>query len=227
MDNLTSRLPSSVVLALRSMYGPGSRGLFSPKLDFMSISLFVLGINSFLFHASLRQTMEFADELGMLGLTWSMLHATLVVRQSPGRARLISIGLAIFFLSFSAFYVHSGKIIYQVIAFGTGIALVLLRSQQLFHLARPAFPTAKSRDWNIRTWQSIGLLLFGYLIWNIDLEFCAQLRAIRQQVGLPWAWLFELHGWWHLLTALGASRFMNVAREIRAHTYTEKSQKAR
>jgi dihydroceramidase len=203
------------------MYSPGSRGLFAPKVDFMSVSLLGLGIGSFLFHASLRHVMEFADEFSMLGLTWSMLQATLTARQSPAKSNLISAGLAVCFLSFAAFYLQSPQILYQVVAFGTGLLLVILRTQYLYHWLQPAFPTAKSRDWNFRTWKAILTCLAGYVLWNIDLEYCTQLRSLRQQVGLPWAWLFELHGWWHILTAMGASQFMDVAREVREEVKRE------
>jgi len=190
----------------------------------MSLTLLALGIGSFLFHATLRQTLEFADELSMLSLTWSMLRATLIARQPPRRALAISAGLAIFFVAFSAFYIHSAKIIYQVIVFGSGIGLVTLRSQYLFHRAQPSFPKEKSHDWNVRTWQAISICLFGYLLWNIDLEYCKELRAMRHRVGLPIAWLFELHRVWHILTAIGANRFMNVAREVLDEVQRERKQ---
>jgi dihydroceramidase len=209
-----------IYLALRAMYRPESRGL---TLDFMSVSLFALGIGSFLFHATLRQTLEFADELSMLGLTWSMLQAILTVRQSPQTARIISLGLAFVFISFSVFYVYSARIIYQVIAFATGIGIVTLRSQYLYHWSQPRFATAQRQDWNRRTWKSIGICLLGYVLWNIDLEFCAELRGLKQQVGLPWAWMLELHGWWHLLTGIGASIFMEVVREVQDEAEREKT----
>lgn len=79
----------------------------------------------------------------------------------------------------------------------------------------------------MRAWQSIGLLLFAYLIWNIDLEYCAEIRALRQRVGVPFAWLLELHGWWHVLTAIGAARFMNVAREVQAEANREEKNEER
>ncbi|PHH84808.1 hypothetical protein CDD83_1344 [Cordyceps sp. RAO-2017] len=203
------------------MYGRDSRGLLAPRLDFMSISLLCLGIGSFLFHASLRATFEFADEFSMLGLTWSMLQSTLTVRQPHWKAHSISVCLAICFTSFSALYLQSPDIIYQVIAFATGLFVVILRSQYLFHWLQPAYPKAKSRDWNVRTWKAIALCLVGYALWNIDLQYCAELRQIRHRVGLPCAWLFELHGWWHVLTAIGASQFMDVAREVRQHSKQE------
>ena len=206
------------------MYGPGHGGFLAPNWDFMSIALLGLGIGSFLFHASLRQTLEFADEFSMLGLTWSMLQATLTIRKPRSAARTISASLAACFVAFAAFYIRSPKIIYQVIAFGTGILLVILQSQYLFHYTRPVFPKDKSHDWNIRTWKAISICLVGYLLWNIDLEFCVELRSIRQQIGLPWAWLFELHGWWHVMTAIGASQFMMVAREVREEVNREKKE---
>lgn len=204
------------------MYGPGSRGILRPNVDFMSVSLLALGIGSFLFHASLRKTLEFADEFSMLGLTWSMLQETLTLRQSRAKVREITTDLAFCFVSFAIFYVRSPKIIFQVIAFASGLVLVILRTQYLYHLATPAFPSEKSRDWNVRTWRAISICVLGYLLWNIDLEYCAALRELRQGVGQPWAWLLELHGWWHILTAVGASQFMDVARELRVEVEKQK-----
>jgi dihydroceramidase len=198
------------------MYGPGSHGVFAPKVDFMSMSLLMLGIGSFLFHATLRQALEFVDELSMLGLTWSMLQAVLTAQQSTATARLISIALAAFHIPFLAFYVWSAQIIYQVVAFLGTIALIGFRTHYLLY--QPGMSKEKSRDWTVRALRAVFISVFGYILWNIDIKFCQELRDIRGRVGLPWAWLFEHHGWWHILTALGAARFMDVVREVRKGT---------
>jgi dihydroceramidase len=197
------------------MYGPGSKGLLGPKWDFLSVSLLALGIGSFLFHASMKYALEFVDELSMLLLAWSMLQAALTARQTPVVASRITWGLTVFFLGFAAFHVFSAQIIYQVIVFLLSITAIMLRNQYIFHWAKPPLPRPEARDWNRRIWQAFGISMFGYLLWNIDLELCHVLRSTRAQIGLPWAWLLELHGWWHILTAIGADRSMNVAREIR------------
>ena len=57
-------------------------------------------------------------------------------------------------------------------------------------------------------------LILAFVIWNIDLEYCFNLRDIRHKIGLPWAWLLELHGWWHVLTAIGASEYIKLTREL-------------
>lgn len=46
--------------------------------------------------------------------------------------------------------------------------------------------------------------LLGYFLWNIDYHLCSHVTAFKRAIGLPWGFLFELHGWWHLGTAVGA-----------------------
>ncbi|KAK3899632.1 alkaline ceramidase [Staphylotrichum tortipilum] len=214
-----------VYLALRAMYPPGrSTPLFRPRWDFMSLALLVLGIGSFLFHATLRQTLEFADEFSMLGLTWSMLHAALTAHQPAARARAITVALAVVHLAFSGFYLWSAKIIYQVIAFQLGLAGVIARSLYVLHWRKPGFESAKKREWSVRKLKALAVSMLGYFLWSIDLEYCAELRALKAQVGLPWAWLLEFHGWWHILTAVGAAQSMQVAREVREAGVGEKEE---
>jgi len=213
-----------VYYALRFMYGPGSRGILAPNLDFMSIALLALGVGSFLFHASLRHALEYVDELSMLGLTWSMLQASMTARQPPSKSRAITAGLAIFHIAFCFFYVWSASILSQVVVFVGSIIAVGMRAHYLFHWVKPGFPSEKRRNWAKRTRRAALIAFIGYIIWNVDLQYCAELRAIRQMVGLPWAWLFEFHGWWHILTGIGAGRVMQVAREVHAEAGRKKEQ---
>ncbi|OAA53509.1 Ceramidase [Niveomyces insectorum RCEF 264] len=206
-----------VYYALRYMYGgPGSRGLWAPRVDFMAVSLLLLGVGSFLFHASMRQTMQFADELAMLGLVWSMLLGALDLQRTAYNSGLIRAGLAVVFPLFAAFYVWTANILYHTLAFGTVLVLLFLRSRYLFHWRVPGFPAAKRRAWAARSRTALVLLLVGYALWNVDLECCAALRRLRARVGLPWAWLLELHGWWHILTAMSADRAMAIVRDVQA-----------
>ncbi|KAL6854762.1 hypothetical protein ACO1O0_005887 [Amphichorda felina] len=133
-----------------------------------------------------------------------MLQTILTLRHSPFKARAIS-----------AFYIWSAKIIYQVIAFFVGIGAVACRVVCLFFWARLAPP----RD------MALGICLLGYAIWNVDAELCAALGGLKERAGRPWAWLLELYGWWHILTAIGADRFMAVAREMREEALQEEGEK--
>lgn len=58
----------------------------------------------------------------------------------------------------------------------------------------------------LRDTSNIQLVIFvtGFIIWNLDTAFCSQLTAIKRTIGMPWSFVFEFHGWWHLFTGLGA-----------------------
>ncbi|KAK1828953.1 ceramidase [Podospora conica] len=214
-----------IYYGLRHMYpsrGP-RRSLLRPDIDFMSSSMVILGVGSFLFHASLRHTLEFVDELSMLVLTWSMLRATYTAGQPPATARAMSVALALFYVPYSALYVLTGDIILQVVAFVGAIALIGFRTHYLFGALRSTSASVNERRaWRGRTLSAVAVALLGYALWNIDLQFCPELRAIRRELGLPFAWLFEFHGWWHIFTAMGAGLYMDVVREMRAVIEQEK-----
>ncbi|KAJ5190781.1 uncharacterized protein N7498_009766 [Penicillium cinerascens] len=50
----------------------------------------------------------------------------------------------------------------------------------------------------------LSMFLGGFLIWNLDNQFCSQIRRLRRTVGLPWGIFLEGHGWWHIMTGIGA-----------------------
>ena len=39
----------------------------------------------------------------------------------------------------------------------------------------------------------------GFVLWNIDNNFCSQLQSLREATGPSLAPITQLHGWWHLL----------------------------
>lgn len=53
---------------------------------------------------------------------------------------------------------------------------------------------------------AVGLSVFlgGFGLWSLDNRYCAKVRAWRHEIGLPWGILLEGHGWWHLMTGVGA-----------------------
>jgi len=50
----------------------------------------------------------------------------------------------------------------------------------------------------------LSVFLGGFVVWTLDNQLCSSLRQWRREVGLPWGILLEGHGWWHLMTGLGA-----------------------
>ncbi|MCJ1240020.1 hypothetical protein MMC14_008020 [Varicellaria rhodocarpa] len=57
-------------------------------------------------------------------------------------------------------------------------------------------------------WWMIGsglsIFLGGFGIWHLDNEYCSTIRGWRREIGLPWGILLEGHGWWHIMTGIGA-----------------------
>ena len=51
-------------------------------------------------------------------------------------------------------------------------------------------------------------MAFGYLLWQLDGIYCSELTALKRSIGMPWGFLLEMHGWWHIFTAIGAYVFM-------------------
>ena len=49
---------------------------------------------------------------------------------------------------------------------------------------------------------------FAYFLWNLDVHFCSTLTSWKRQLGWPWAALLELHGYWHIGTAISSYTFM-------------------
>lgn len=83
-------------------------------------------------------------------------------------------------------------------------ALLLFRSWYLMETRlRRTRPHDVDTMWWMVGW---GLFVFlcGFALWNVDNAWCGVLRGWRRRVGLPWGVLAEGHGWWHLLTGVGA-----------------------
>lgn len=51
--------------------------------------------------------------------------------------------------------------------------------------------------------------LIAYAIWNVDVHFCPTVTKVKKSIG-PLSFLLELHGWWHILTAISSYTFMAV-----------------
>ena len=91
---------------------------------------------------------------------------------------------------------------------------------------------------------TIATFVTGYALWWVDILLCTKLRSWRAQMGLPWAFFLELHGWsgspplksfleipthkeattmlicdsfkrWHVLTAVGVYCYIDLVEELR------------
>jgi len=163
--------------------------------DFPSIAaLFTVGIASAIYHATLRQGSQFCDELSMLFLGGCLIQTLYSHGETPATANLVTAVTAMGTLAVSGFCVWSGNIFHHFMAFSTMLQLIFARTWVLINVqSRPQ--QDRKTMWG-RFIKVVGWLVLGYIVWNIDLKMCHQLRELRASIGLPWAWLLELHGWW-------------------------------
>lgn len=191
---------------------PGTRG-GTLGMDGLSLALFVLGLNSALFHATMHQATQFCDEVSMLLLAGALLNAVYEIDQTPEARNLVraAIGGVLGVVSF--LYIRSSDILFHVYAFNAMIFLVGCRTLYLIY-GRGKYTRDQQCALIGQMLRSIVILVASYSLWQVDLEYCAELRGMRAALGLPLAWLLELHGWWHIGTAWGASEHINLIRNL-------------
>ena len=79
----------------------------------MSMALVVLGINSFVYHATLRQTTQFGDEFSMFILGGALLQGVYTINQSPAAKTTITASIWFLITVLSAMYAHTGNILHH------------------------------------------------------------------------------------------------------------------
>jgi dihydroceramidase len=82
------------------------------------------------------------------------------------------------------------------------IAIIGLKTRSIIS-ARVSNPQVRHEVHKLTTWGSI-IFVTGFVIWNIDNAICSSLTGWKRSIGMPWSFLLELHGWWHVFTGAGA-----------------------
>lgn len=176
--------------------------------------------------------MQLVDELSMIYTTCLMFWATFAHNRSRGIQIALGIASASLALFITLYYHYLQDPTFHQNAYALLTAVVFFRSIYVMETSlRPSFrkqhqerenklkgnkitqaeqKRQDERDMAIlkRMWVMIpfGLSIFlgGFGIWMIDNIHCSTLRKWRHEVGLPWGILLEGHGWWHLMTGVGA-----------------------
>ncbi|KAJ4367522.1 hypothetical protein N0V83_007105 [Neocucurbitaria cava] len=176
-------------------------GLLS-TLAFPYWGLIGVGLLSGYYHATLKYHSQMGDDLSMFLAVGAILHQLLCFQASASQRlkyTLLIIGTVV---PISVYHVWADEIFMHEITFATMIFLV---SRETRKLIKKQVKSEESRR-KLKRMATFGISsgLFGYFLWNIDFHLCGYVTALKRYVGLPWGFLFELHGWWHILTGIGA-----------------------
>lgn len=166
-----------------------------------------VGICSATFHTTLLEIPQFADDLSMVFPTAFILLRILTFQSQHATRMTI-----LFFSALAAIYtIHLtiNKPILHSLTFG--IMVHFIRTN-IFHLLTTRIPDHKlQRKMKQMTIFGATSFALGFFLWLVDRFACTALTTAKHYVGMPWGFLLELHGWWHVLTGVGAYVFIVLA----------------
>ncbi|KAA1130743.1 hypothetical protein PGTUg99_011124 [Puccinia graminis f. sp. tritici] len=179
-------------------------------LGLCQVSIAIVGIGSFLFHATLQYEWQLADELPMIfccafsvyvifDIGNPSLPQTLFVRSLPYLLSLYSFG-------FTALYLRYPYPVFLQVAFGAIQLLATSRSAYIVLTAPEGTHREKKNKADATYYVLTGSAIFiiGFLFWNLDNVFCDQISQLKEYLGTPWSFILEGHAWWHLATGTGS-----------------------
>ncbi|EDK47518.1 hypothetical protein LELG_05699 [Lodderomyces elongisporus NRRL YB-4239] len=179
---------------------------YSNKLEtrflITAFGFLLVGIGSWLFHMTLQYEYQLLDELPMLYATivpfWSVYSS--FQPKSVSIAIWIGIFLATSLITYIYLYVYTDPALHQT-AYAILNGCVIYKSLVLSWKHVNDKKIRKQMD-GIAMF-GVGIFLFGWFLWNLDIHFCDQVRIIRKGWGIPYGFLLEGHGWWHIFTGTG------------------------
>ncbi|OAK98927.1 alkaline ceramidase-like protein [Phaeosphaeriaceae sp. SRC1lsM3a] len=195
------------------------------------IGYLLVGSGSFLFHATLKYPMQLVDELSMIYTTCLMNYATFSYGKSRLYSTILAFALISIAVFITLYYHYLQDPSFHQNAYALLTAIVLFRAMYVMEVnIRPSLKSEERKAANPRLrgntaaaqaqedqrdletlrvmWQMIafGLSIFlgGFGLWHLDNEYCSKLVGWRREIGMPWGFVLEGHGWWHLMTGTGA-----------------------
>ncbi|OAV99145.1 hypothetical protein PTTG_02887 [Puccinia triticina 1-1 BBBD Race 1] len=179
-------------------------------LALCQVGIALVGIGSFMFHATLHYEWQLADELPMI---FSSAFTTYVVfdtgRASLPRSRFVRSLPFLLFLycsGFTAIYLRHPNPVFLQVAFAAIQLTANFRAAYTICTAPVKTCKEQKNKAQIIRYLSAGFFttLIGFLIWNVDNIFCDRISHLKQHLGIPWSFAVEGHAWWHLATGTGA-----------------------
>lgn len=138
----------------------------------------------------------------MLIATAPVLHRVYTFDKTLSVTVWSGVALTAVLTTFSIWHCVTDEIVMHSLVFGIMIVLVGIQTRSIIG-ARIPDPAVRKEVIKLTTWGGV-IFVSGYAIWNLDNAFCGLLTETRRYIGMPWAFVLELHGWWHILTGIGA-----------------------
>lgn len=202
-----------VVLATIAIYN-AIRYHYERRILLSSFGYLLVGIGSWLFHMTLKYEYQLLDELPMIYTTlvmfWGIFEYNTTAKQSIGLG-VATVGLGV---AITWYYLVNKNPTFHEVAFGLITFATLVRSWWLAFYVEDR----KARK-DLRYTGILGATTFlgGFALWGIDRAACTRLTHTKHWMGLPWGFILELHGWWHVFTGIGVAMFIVFLAHLRLH----------
>ncbi|KAJ5184837.1 alkaline phytoceramidase, partial [Penicillium cf. griseofulvum] len=187
--------------------------------------LIAVGLCSFAFHLSLKYHTQMMDDLSMHFTTTPVLHRVLTANSNRRESIVIAMVLSSILLVLITFHMITNELIVHSVSFVGTVTIIGVRTIGLVRSRTLPDSAARRQVWGM---VRFGAVIFnvGYWLWLVDQWACGFLTKTREAIGLPWAFVLELHGWWHICTGIGAYTFIAVVDHLVSGEATKNIQKS-
>lgn len=165
-----------------------------------------VGIGSTIFHSTNRYFTQWCDDLSMLVASATVMHRVFTHDTSSSYTLMFGMLLTTALSLFSAWHCWVDETHMHSLLFGIMTVVIGHKTNKVIE-ARIRDPFVRREVTRLARWGLV-IMAIGYGIWNIDENFCDALTSLKRSIGMPWSFLLELHGWWHLFTGVGAYIFI-------------------
>ena len=160
-----------------------------------------------------------ADELSMHLAIGTILHQIFTFQQPPAIQRRNTTIILGILVPFVIYHCLADEFALHVILFLSMTVLVIWKTNRIIS----AQVHEEIQRKKIKALATSGAATAGiaYALWNIDVHLCSTLTSWKQQLGWPWSAFLELHGYWHILTAISSYTFMALIEFLTCMTNDE------
>ncbi|KAL7415399.1 ceramidase [Mrakia frigida] len=205
--NTTSNLPTAA-LALYGIYSARKERLpMRVTINFAGILIIAAG--SLWFHSTMSHFGQLSDELPMIFTTSLLVWSA--CETSPGYDNFnlispLSVSLMMFNVLITVSCLLGLSPTLHQIGFGLLVTAATARVLYLLHVDGRCPPSSPARAGGVKLFErGVASFLTSFAIWNVDNLSCENyLTPLKKQIGLPFAFVLELHSYWHLGTGLAA-----------------------
>ncbi|KEQ78827.1 hypothetical protein M438DRAFT_284850, partial [Aureobasidium pullulans EXF-150] len=187
------RLPKDASFAAKSLY----------------YGVVLVGVCSSLFHGLLSYHAQMADDTSMIVATSIVLQRAMTYQKTPTFINWFSGLLLPAVITEATYHVMMDEQTVHELSFVCLIIVVAAKTRSLIKL-RVSQPKDKKMLQKAVNFGAAKSCAISVSLVQLDFIFCTKLTSIKRVLGMPWAFLLEFHGWWHILTAVGAQ----------SHTFT-------